>query len=164
VIQSDSTFNSDFWDCGTLCLKTALNTGNIPCCAAGARNICVRFADVTRMPRESGAYVTQMLRAKFAYDVRHVTKYAIKRNAVSGLTENVAKNKRFICTTSNCSQKMWLTLILICRPLWFVRGENSPREGSRNGHCLIEQDETRPPLHIHECWSQLSEYLKVEFY
>jgi hypothetical protein len=37
---------------------------------AGARNICVGFADVTRIRRESGAYVTQMLRAKC--DVRHV--------------------------------------------------------------------------------------------
>jgi hypothetical protein len=24
--------------------------------------------------------------------------------------------------------------------------------------------ETRPPLHIDECWSQLREYLKVKFY
>jgi hypothetical protein len=30
---------------------------------AGARNICVGFADVTRIQRESGAYDTQMLRA-----------------------------------------------------------------------------------------------------
>jgi hypothetical protein len=36
--------------------------------AAGARNICVGFTDVTRIRRESGT----MLRAKFAYDVRHV--------------------------------------------------------------------------------------------
>jgi hypothetical protein len=32
-------------------------------------------ADVTRIRRESVAYVTQMLRAKFAYDVRHETAY-----------------------------------------------------------------------------------------
>jgi hypothetical protein len=35
---------------------------------------CVGFADVTRIRRESGAYVTQMLREKFAYDVRHVAR------------------------------------------------------------------------------------------
>jgi hypothetical protein len=33
------------------------------------------FADVTHTRRESGAYVTQMLRAKLAYDVRHVAAY-----------------------------------------------------------------------------------------
>jgi hypothetical protein len=42
--------------------------------AAGARNICVGFVDVTHIRRESGAYVTQMLRANFAYDVRHVSR------------------------------------------------------------------------------------------
>jgi hypothetical protein len=40
-------------------------------CAADARNICIGFADVTRIRRESGVHVTQMFRAKFAYDVRH---------------------------------------------------------------------------------------------
>jgi hypothetical protein len=35
--------------------------------AAGARKICVGFADVTRIRRESGAYVTQMLRVKFGH-------------------------------------------------------------------------------------------------
>jgi hypothetical protein len=40
---------------------------NIPCCAAGARIICVGFANVARIRRESGAYVTQMLRAKLGY-------------------------------------------------------------------------------------------------
>jgi hypothetical protein len=42
--------------------------------STGSRNICVGFADVTRIRRESDAYVTQMLRAKFAYDVRHYAK------------------------------------------------------------------------------------------
>jgi hypothetical protein len=37
----------------------------------GARNICIGCADVTRA---SGAYFTQMSRAKFAYDVRHVAR------------------------------------------------------------------------------------------
>jgi hypothetical protein len=40
--------------------------------AAGARNICVGFADVSAF--ESGAYVTHMLRTQFAYDVRHVAR------------------------------------------------------------------------------------------
>jgi hypothetical protein len=42
--------------------------------AAGARNICVGFADVTRASGVNLANVTQMLRAKFAYDVRHVAR------------------------------------------------------------------------------------------
>jgi hypothetical protein len=32
----------------------------IPCCAAGMRNICVGFTDVTLIRRESGSSVTQM--------------------------------------------------------------------------------------------------------
>jgi hypothetical protein len=30
--------------------------------------------------------------------------------------------------------------------------------------CVTCDLETRPPLHIHECWSQLREYFKVHFY
>jgi hypothetical protein len=60
--------------------------------AAGARNIGVGFADVTRVGfadvtrvgfadvtrtrRESGAYVTQMLRANFPYDVMMATSWS----------------------------------------------------------------------------------------
>jgi hypothetical protein len=34
------------------------------CCAAGSRNICVGFADVARIRRESGAYFTQVVTRK----------------------------------------------------------------------------------------------------
>jgi hypothetical protein len=43
---------------------TSLAIRAISCCP---RNICIGFADVTHIRRESGVYVTQMLRAKFAY-------------------------------------------------------------------------------------------------
>jgi hypothetical protein len=39
--------------------------------------------------RESGAYVTQMLRAKFAYDVRHVAAYIMQM-----FRAPAARNKR----------------------------------------------------------------------
>jgi hypothetical protein len=41
---------------------------------AGARNICVGFADVMCASGVNLAHVTQMLRAKFAYDVRHAAR------------------------------------------------------------------------------------------
>jgi hypothetical protein len=41
-------------------------------------SICVGFVDVTPIQRESGAYVTQMLHAEFAYDVRHVARVSFK--------------------------------------------------------------------------------------
>jgi hypothetical protein len=57
--------------------------------AAGPRNIYVGFADVTRIRLESGAYVTQMLRAKLEYDVRHVARVH---------HANVARNMGPLCS------------------------------------------------------------------
>jgi hypothetical protein len=45
---------------------------NIACCAP--RNICVGFADVTRVSGVNLAHMSRMLRAKFAYDMRHVAR------------------------------------------------------------------------------------------
>jgi hypothetical protein len=44
-------------------------------------------SDVTRIRRESGAFVTQILRAKFAHDVRHVARVSCKcvRSAQQGM-------------------------------------------------------------------------------
>jgi hypothetical protein len=58
---------------------TERSKSNIPCCAHLARQVHEAFASYSRMwrahpawiRRESGANVTQMLRAKFAFDVRH---------------------------------------------------------------------------------------------
>jgi hypothetical protein len=48
-----------------------------PLLSVGACNICVGFANVTHIRRES-RYVTQMLSAKFAYDVRHAARVSCK--------------------------------------------------------------------------------------
>jgi hypothetical protein len=47
-----------------------LFTTSGPPVIASWENVCVGFVDVTRIRRESGVYVTQMLGAKSAYDVR----------------------------------------------------------------------------------------------
>jgi hypothetical protein len=44
--------------------------------ALSSRNICAGFADVTRASGVSLAHATQMLHAKFAYDVHHVQNVA----------------------------------------------------------------------------------------
>jgi hypothetical protein len=75
------------------------------CCAVGARNICVRFADVTCNRRESGAYVTQMLRAKFAYDVRHVARASSKCYAHPPREERATRDVYF-WTPLYCSARM----------------------------------------------------------
>jgi hypothetical protein len=36
--------------------------------------------------------------------------------------------------------------------------------GAYGDALVLHVPETRPPLHIDECWSQLREYLKVQFY
>jgi hypothetical protein len=54
---------------------------NIPCCALLVLQVRATFASDSRIRRESGAYVTQMLRAIFAYDVRRVAHVSCQRCA-----------------------------------------------------------------------------------
>jgi hypothetical protein len=64
---------------------------------------------------------------------------------------------------------MILGLVIMLKNEYFEKG-GIPRFWSRdhvnqNGDtCIAKIVETRPPLHIDECWSQLRKYLKVKLY
>jgi hypothetical protein len=93
-----------------------------------ARQVRATFASdsrtVTRVRRESGAYVTQMLRARFAYDVRHIA---------------------HVSTSSSSSSSRFSHFIAL---LSFWLGSKKLRALPRNKGCYLWT-----PLYICRSWS-----------
>jgi hypothetical protein len=54
-----------------------------------ARQVRATFASDSRIRRESGAYATQMVRAKFVYDVRHVARVHVYTSCTCRATRDV---------------------------------------------------------------------------
>jgi hypothetical protein len=105
-------------DCGR---STAGSTCNIPCCALLARQVStlhlrrIRGYEA-RIQRESGAYVTQMLRAQVAYGVRHVARV---HHANVARTCRATRDVTFgplcitVCSVFPLSGMKWLKILAV---------------------------------------------------
>jgi hypothetical protein len=102
----------------TLAIVTEGSKSNIPCCALLARQVRATVPSDSRIWRASGTYVTQMLRAKFTYDVRHVARASCKCCAHLPREERATRDGPLCASLMkgkiNCETMIYHSLMVYC--------------------------------------------------